>query len=50
MPQMSPMWWTMIFFMSISTLLFLMMSLYFMYNSKMQKFNNFDNKHFYWKW
>nr|YP_009175381.1 ATP synthase F0 subunit 8 [Drabescoides nuchalis]ALF99733.1 ATP synthase F0 subunit 8 [Drabescoides nuchalis] len=50
MPQMSPMWWTTIFMVSISTLLFLVMTMYFIYNNKMQETKNFNNKNHYWKW
>nr|YP_009544118.1 ATP synthase F0 subunit 8 [Cosmoscarta dorsimacula]AZJ53293.1 ATP synthase F0 subunit 8 [Cosmoscarta dorsimacula] len=51
MPQMAPMWWTMLFLMFNLTFLLLNMLMYFIinFNNKM-KFNKMMKNQMIWKW
>nr|YP_010502865.1 ATP synthase F0 subunit 8 [Doratura homophyla]UXD78629.1 ATP synthase F0 subunit 8 [Doratura homophyla] len=50
MPQMAPMWWTLIMIMSILMLLMTLIMTYFSYVNINKKINNKNYEIFHWKW
>nr|UGK73298.1 ATP synthase F0 subunit 8 [Balala lui] len=50
MPQMSPMWWLMLYFMAISVFLIINSIMYFNYQPMMKKHLKTNNIKMKWKW
>nr|YP_010952921.1 ATP synthase F0 subunit 8 [Empoascanara plamka]WMQ52364.1 ATP synthase F0 subunit 8 [Empoascanara plamka] len=50
MPQMSPMWWTMLMTMFTLSLLMMLTMMYFEYKKEINYKINFNNKKMIWKW
>nr|YP_009488369.1 ATP synthase F0 subunit 8 [Tingis cardui]AWD31628.1 ATP synthase F0 subunit 8 [Tingis cardui] len=51
MPQMAPMWWTMIYMSTVTMLLMMMIMMYFQKSNSMKtKSINFLKKNKNWKW
>nr|QHE65389.1 ATP synthase F0 subunit 8 [Paralaevicephalus gracilipenis] len=50
MPQMAPMWWTMIFSMTMCLMLMSMMFTYFLISKKVKIVKETKTNNFNWKW